>query len=535
MRRRSTQNAYSVSLFPFLAVLICTMGILVALLVVAVREADRSAKADVAEVRDQKQKEIQQVQDLIEDNEFRIEGLEGFRPDVVQRLQEAREKRAHLQNHLKELDDEALELARQLQQIEKRPDDVTRTFAQLEAEQALLKEQILAGQEHLGGLEQQRPNEKTVYSIVPTDAAGVTRRRPIYIECVQDRVILQPHGIEFSPSDFVQPIQIGNPLDAAMIAVREYWNKHQLSGTEGDAYPLLVVRPSGAKSYVMARYAIQSWDDEFGYELVVEDLELDFGRRDTQLEAEIKNAIDQAKLRQQRQRAMAMTAGNSRYGRGGSTGGTGSQFTGLTVDRAKGGFTYQGPDRNGSSEESRTSGDRDGQRSSGQQAYERTASNGNKQDRSRVTRPGDTQASESANQTVSGSFGLQGGSAVGNSLDPIARTKGQDWALPSRTQGGTIYRRPISIVCSPNHITIASDANLQQRPRRIDMSHETRKALDPLIDEVWKKIDSWGIAGAGGYWRPELRIHVEPGAERRAQDLSVLLQDSGLDLKFIRK
>ncbi len=44
-------------------------------------------------------------------------------------------------------------------------------------------------------------------------------------------------------------------------------------------------------------------------------------------------------------------------------------------------------------------------------------------------------------------------------------------------------------------------------------------------------MESWGIAGRGMYWRPVLTVHVRAGGEQRFDDLSNLLEDSGLSVQ----
>lgn len=524
MRTRRSNNAYAVTLFPFLAVLICTMGVLVALLVVAVHAAGQSVKKESAEIQDKQAAKLKELEYAIEENEFRVEGLADFRPDVVERLKVEREKRSHLQASLKAIDDEALQLANQLKQLEQQPHQSSETLAELEATEETLKRQILAVNEQLENLEKQKPVEQVVYSVVPTDAMGGTNRRPIYIECVGNRLILQPHGITFDVRDFVRPIEAGNPLDAAMIAIRNYWDKHQLSGKEGDAYPLLIVRPSGAKSYALARHAIQSWDDEFGYELITEDLKLEFGVRDLQLEQEIQITVAEAKRRQQRMTAIALAEGNQLGGNGGLT--RESRYTGLTVDHANGGFTQQGQ---GSGQAGATAQD---WRSQSEGGGRETAANPSRPTRNHPSEGATHLAAKGATHLESGAAGTAGGSKFGNTLESVASRKGEDWALPSRTQGGTIYRRPITITCSGNRLVIESGTSLDDRPKIVQMNGATSEAVDPLVEEVWQKIDSWGFAGAGGYWKPELRIRVTQDGVQRARELAVLLDGSGLDLVF---
>jgi len=44
-------------------------------------------------------------------------------------------------------------------------------------------------------------------------------------------------------------------------------------------------------------------------------------------------------------------------------------------------------------------------------------------------------------------------------------------------------------------------------------------------------VERWGMAVAGGYWKPVLRVSVAPDAEDRFYELSVLLHNSGFDVQ----
>ena len=59
----------------------------------------------------------------------------------------------------------------------------------------------------------QRPKS---YAIVPYQGRQGTSRRPIYIECRANDVILQPEGVKLTIDDFRPPIGPGNPLVAAL-------------------------------------------------------------------------------------------------------------------------------------------------------------------------------------------------------------------------------------------------------------------------------------------------------------------------------
>ena len=61
----------------------------------------------------------------------------------------------------------------------------------------------------------------------------------------------------------------------------------------------------------------------------------------------------------------------------------------------------------------------------------------------------------------------------------------------------------------------------------------TDSHVDDFVSSLWKHMEGWGIALAGGYWKPVLRFEVAPGGERRYAELQALLRDSGLE--FTRK
>ena len=405
----------------------------------------------------------------------------------------------------------------------------------------------------------------TMNSIVPTDTGSSTLRRPIYIECVNDKLILRPHQITLAASDFQQPIFAGNPLDAALIAIRDYWQRFDLTGDEGDPYPLLVVRPSGARAYALARHAMQSWQDEFGYELIEEDLPLEFGELDTQLQNEINLAVAKAKQRRANS-THADEFGIPRLGdstvdsRGNSaadrrqSGGASGRYTGLTVDNENGGFTLEGSTSQQSDFAAYRNSGRNSDHNSDRNAYSGrspeddfepfptdeefaaggVSDSGNWQARNQ-SREGNT---ESANRSrgadqESATSGVAGGSAAGNSLDSLAESRGANWALPSRTERGTVYRRPITVYCAANELVVESGTGLDDRRKVVRFDGLTQNAVAPLVAEVWEKIDSWGFAGTGGYWKPELKLNVLPGGLHRANDLRVLLDDSGLDIDVI--
>ncbi len=122
------------------------------------------------------------------------------------------------------------------------------------------------------------------YAVVPYEGPNQTHRRPIYIECLADAVVLQPEGVRLTEADFEGPLGPGNPLAAALRAAREYMLAgHDFDPQAGEPYPMLLVRPEGITAYYAARTAMKSWGGDFGYELIGDDWKLAFQPPDPRL------------------------------------------------------------------------------------------------------------------------------------------------------------------------------------------------------------------------------------------------------------
>jgi hypothetical protein len=301
MSRRARHGA-QISLFPFLAVLICIMGALVVLLVLMVARVGPEAQAVAAEAlapgaavatleRDKK------LQEQLEDAQWRRELLEQQRTEKAQELSEGRDKLAHLENHIRELQDQAKTLLERAKEIDEGRQLRDQDLAVARLEVAQLQSQIATRKTELEQKRKEQAAKEQSYALIPYDGPNGTRRRPIYIECTAAGIVLQPEGIVFGPEDFNGPMDPGNPLDAALRTLREYLARAQ-GGGAGSPYPLLVVRPSGVVAYSAARSALKSWDDEFGYELISEEKRLEFGQPDRALVEQLDRAVATARARQ---------------------------------------------------------------------------------------------------------------------------------------------------------------------------------------------------------------------------------------------
>ncbi|MEL7499446.1 MAG: hypothetical protein AAFN77_17715 [Planctomycetota bacterium] len=578
MRRvRKTRSPATVSLFPFLAVLICTLGVLIVMLVIAAKQADQSAQQAKEEASQDVQSTIDQLEDQLEGARIKIDGITRARVKGLERFKLSRDNHSRLRNEVRQLSKQVMaareELVVAIERLEASDDQLVASN-QNEFDPSELDEL----RKELQRISEETDQKKTVapkliktrYVIAPYRGGGGTFRRPIFIECLKDELRIQPLGIVLSKSEFNLPLAAGNMLDAALLTVREYWQQHDLAGEFGSPYPLLVVRPDGAETFVLARRAMKSWDDEFGYELVRSDREIDFGNRDEQLAAEVKQAIEMARLRQQ---ALAQRRQALHEQRGGFA--SGSQRTGYRVSGSAGGFVQDGSEYasskptgpsiegaqalkdlkrqinggapNGKGDETTGTGSQFSQnnrsqstiqdRSVSRTGHEASLSKDRFDSQAGRGRTGQHQTTRSLTQQANGSSsssptsqpnGGNGEQGMGSPFADLslAGQRGSGWALPTRTTGAVGYVRPIRLICFSDRMELVRSTNGNITIPFDDQ--QMTQSVDKLINEIWKQVDQWGTAGAGNYWKPQLRVTVVDQGKVRFQQLQGLLFDSGI-------
>jgi hypothetical protein len=333
-RHRDGDNP--VQLFPFVAVLLCTMGALLVLLVSVARTSRARALEDAASLQAAAQvaaaEQAAESKAQAEASRRELERVAAYQRELDdarrranELLQHDRSRLAHLEDHMRRLREqlERMKLAAaELNTLEdSRLDDRQQALAEVER----LKQLIEEARKKIEDLRAEAAQRAKAYAIVPFEGRNGTRRRPIYIECNKREVVLQPEGVVFTMDDFRPPIGPGNPLVAALRAAREHFDRNLPPGApdkDAEPYPLIVVRPDGFHFYRLVRESIQSWDSEFGYELVEQDWELKFGNSDPQL-ASVE--YDAAQLARERLKALAAAAPQA-YGAYRGGGGWGDGF-----------------------------------------------------------------------------------------------------------------------------------------------------------------------------------------------------------------
>ncbi|MFM8570070.1 MAG: hypothetical protein ACKOAU_00595 [Pirellula sp.] len=296
MSKRSRHgNDFAPSTFPFLAVLLCVIGALVLLLVINVTNSRASAKN---QVQDELSQALEQAKEQSDYLVSISEELRARRELIKKQIESRRSELTRTEDHIDRLEaqiQDALARLKALQDSSSRANDAAEKQAQI----AELKQQIILEKKKLSEQIAKRKDQTPAFSIIPYDGNNRTTRRPVYLECTEAGVVIQPEGILISIEDLGPPHGPGNPLDAALRVLRTaYQAKDAVYGITIPPYPLLLVRPDGIHTYALARSAMAGWDDQFGYELIDAQMPLAYPDGVPELKDELTKALDVAKDRQ---------------------------------------------------------------------------------------------------------------------------------------------------------------------------------------------------------------------------------------------
>ncbi|HEY1602916.1 MAG TPA: hypothetical protein VGG64_25145 [Pirellulales bacterium] len=343
---RSPRKTAAFSLFTFLDVMLCTLGALIIVLICVVR----TAQIKNAEAAPEAGTEVEELVSQRETVEWRSKHLEAAREQTRAQLRDRRLELSHIEEHSRRLRMQLAELEAAEAALTKDHND-----AQLEGLRSEARRLAGLAADAEKDLEQARKDVRSrrpSYAVVPYEGPNQTMRRPMYIECTGDRIILQPENVELSPDDFAGPLGPGNPLAAGLRAAREYLIDYRgtREGEPGEPYPLLLVRPDGIEMYYAARAGMTSWGSEFGYEFIDQDWKLEYRDPQPAMVESIRVAVQEARIRQ---RVLARAAPRyyaenkpAKWYRASSQGGI-VQDSGPTDDDVRGNGRYGGSGRSG--------------------------------------------------------------------------------------------------------------------------------------------------------------------------------------------
>lgn len=317
MARRQHQN--SVSLFPFLAVLVCAMGSLILLLLVMTRKIRQdqqaipeSAAASVVseEVSASRQSELAAFSAEVNSLQLTVQSLQErvkrLEQDVVRHRSAVAEKQSQLSGLQSEIratssntkGKAAEELGLELKTLREQE---TRLVAELsETERALLekRDQLARAEDAMKDAEirlfekssalvslreQVRKAEQAAAASTGTETllqfsnSTGSSRTPIVIDVTSAGFELLPNGVEITMGDMESFPVRDNPLLSAILATHRHRSGRAVTGAP---YVLLLVRPGGSLAFYGAQRILTESNIHYGYELILQDRSIVVGEPD---------------------------------------------------------------------------------------------------------------------------------------------------------------------------------------------------------------------------------------------------------------
>jgi len=499
---------------------------------------------------------VEEAEELRENIEMQAEEADWFAERYVLAQQEAAEKLADYQDRLalaeketQKIQEEILRLEQLAQQLDSQTPVSSEEVGHLKrilAEQQRRKEQA---ELELAELQKEAAQQEKSYAIVPARNAEGTFRRPIYIECRNNKIIIQPEGIELVPGDFAALDRPDNPFDTVLRAIRQYYVEMDQIVRGSEPYPLLIVRPSGVEMYENAhtRLVNGNWVKDFGYEIVNEDWNIQYPEPNEELRHRILQQLETARNRLTgymiaMQRAMPAQG----YGMGYGGGNAPQQFRMdhrgnviPTEETMRSSEYLQGQlaaRRRGGGTQSESPSEEDTiPAHAGTPANSDHASRlaprlheGNTADATDVKKTDSKTASSSSNTHSKGEgTPEQQESPSMQRLMQNTPQRPQNWALQGATQYTTGYSRIVKIRCEADRFVLPVQAGLATG-RMIPITGSVTTAADQLVQAIWDFQQSWDSAGENMHWKPVLQVRVSPGGEQRLQELKTHLINSGL-------
>jgi hypothetical protein len=135
----------------------------------------------------------------------------------------------------------------------------------------------------------------------------------------------------------------------------------------------------------------------------------------------------------------------------------------------------------------------------------------------------------------SGNAGGMGGvqsAQVGSKGGSIADKRGANWANAEAARRTSAITRPVRVVVRSEQLAVIPEGGTEADATIVSFKQPIDRVVDQLAGAVQMQVVDWGLAGDAMYWRPTLVVTVAPGAQRQAERLAQLLDNSGLDVRL---
>ncbi|MGL4943289.1 MAG: hypothetical protein ACRC46_08865 [Thermoguttaceae bacterium] len=593
---RSSSPAGTVTLMPFLAVLLCTMGALIMLLLVVAKDVrdQQDAATLMPNVASDAARELSALKAATEETQWLADQYLAAQDVEREKLALQRATLAFLESQTQKRLEEAELLARSLDVI-RAGETPSQSRETLEAVLAEQQSRLAAASKRLNELRTKSASANKSYAIVPTPTSRGTYRRPMFIECRDNTVILQPEGIVLTDVDFLMAGRPEGPLNTALRSLQQYFAE---SGDTEEPYPLVVIRPSGAAIFPAVRASLGGWITDYGYEMVDEDWNIQYPQPNPEVRQRLETQVASARQRllaflsqmREEETNASQSGGTYRVGRGGvveriDSGGTkiasratlppiglgrpqpqlktdsslpdGAPEEHYNVDsnsarrdvmlqhieqngdsnispyvRAPRGFNINDPDSYAKAKREIAKQDRE------------QAKRENEQQKDAIQKIGDVRIGQGQLQKTAGPQEfpevppevLYGENSAGESARQMhSQQKVKDnWGIREATEEATPIVRSIRIVCEKTRLSLPQQAGLSRKrdiPLDITTPASTQTSIEAFVGEVWDFMETWGIAGANKYWRPVLNVTVAADAEDEFTIFCRHLERSGFVIK----
>jgi hypothetical protein len=265
----------------------------------AAQEAERRAVRIAREARKQANEEAKGRQMQREQEWQRaLADLEAKRTEKREEVREFKKQLGDLESRLQRTELNLQKLKEREQQLASKKEQDADERAKLDKLHQELTDAITARQKEIAELRKTHAEESSKFAFIPYDGLSGTTRRPIYLECTASGIRFQPEGVRLDEDDLKGFTESQNPLLAATHAVMEHLQKtaplDPKTKRPSRPYVLMLVRPSGTISYYVARKMLSEIGDDFGYELIEDDFELQLPAGDGKTKTVIERAIADA-------------------------------------------------------------------------------------------------------------------------------------------------------------------------------------------------------------------------------------------------
>lgn len=312
MSRRSRTNAAAVSLFPFLDVLVCTMGSLILLLLVATNRIRTAAveRAKQAAIPHQVKSDESPAEPIISATEAepeddptsewktRVEQMADERNELRKQISQLKNRLDSAQTNVMRTKVKAASTEDQLKTIRTQQEQTASERERLQTEIDALESDLTKAEQRLTKAVERKQSAKSKYAFLPFDGRSGTTKRPILIECNQDSVRFLPEDVKLNLGDLNGFTTGFNPVLMASRELVHFWTAFEKVYGSADnpqePYVLLLVRPEGIRSFDLTKRMLTELKIPHGYELLDDNMQLELAPSNPQAKQVCEQAIAQS-------------------------------------------------------------------------------------------------------------------------------------------------------------------------------------------------------------------------------------------------